>query len=144
MKIRVLVVDDERAFADTLAERLQARGLYVVTAYDGNEALGRLKEEDFDVVILDMVMPEADGIQVLNEIKLLKPLVEVVLLTGFGTLDAAVSSLQRGAFYYLMKPADMKELLKNIVHAYKRKMEHEERIRQAEIKRITVMLGEEA
>ncbi len=143
MKIKVLLVDDEKEYVHSLAERLQARGLHVGTAFSGDEALSRLQKESFDVVILDMVMPGKDGIQTLNEIKQLKPLVEVVLLSGFGTLDTAISSLQRGAFYYLMKPAEMRELLENIVNAYKRKAEHEERIRQAEIKRLTLMLREE-
>ncbi len=143
MKIRILLVDDEKPFVDALAERLRARGLQATTAYSGDDALARLNEEDFDVVILDMVMPGKDGIQTLNEIKQLKPLVEVILLTGFATLDTAVSSLQRGAYYYLMKPADMSDLLRGIINAYKRKAEHEERIRQAEINRLTVMLAGE-
>jgi DNA-binding NtrC family response regulator len=144
MKIRVLLVDDEESFVDALAERLRGRGLHAATAYSGDGALARLNEEDFDVVILDMVMPGKDGIQTLNEIKQFKPLVEVILLTGFATLDSAVSTLQRGAFYYLMKPADMSDLLRNIINAYQRKAEHEERIRQAEIKRLTVMLTGES
>ncbi|HBZ55392.1 MAG TPA: two-component system response regulator [Syntrophobacteraceae bacterium] len=143
MKIRVLLVDDEEQYADALAERFQARGLDAATAYSGDEALARLQDGEFDVVILDMVMPGKDGIETLNEIKQLRPLVEVILLTGFATLDTAVSSLQRGAFYYLMKPADMRDLLQSILNAYKRKAEHEERIRQAEIKRLTVMLAGE-
>ena len=143
MKIRVLLVDDEESFVEALAERLRARGLHATTAYSGDDALARLNEGDFDVVILDMVMPGKDGIQTLNEIKHYKPLVEVILLTGFATLDTAVASLQRGAFCYLMKPADMSDLLRNILNAYQRKAEQEERIRQAEIKRITVMLSGE-
>jgi DNA-binding NtrC family response regulator len=144
MKIKVLLVDDEKEFADALAERLGSRGLHVGTANSGDEAVARLREESFDVVILDMVMPGKDGIQTLNEIKQARPLVEVVLLTGFGTLDTAVSSIERGAFYYLKKPAEMRDLLENIVSAYKRKAEHEERIRQAEIKRITMILQQES
>jgi DNA-binding NtrC family response regulator len=140
MKIRVLLVDDEESFVEALAERLRARGLHATTAYSGDDALTRLSENDFDVVILDMVMPGKDGIQTLNEIKQLKPLVEVILLTGFATLDTAVASLQRGAFYYLMKPADMSDLLRTIINAYQRKAEQEERIRQAEIKRLSVMV----
>jgi DNA-binding NtrC family response regulator len=144
MKIRVLLVDDEKEFLDALAERLRGRGLHVGTAGSGDEAVTRLKEESFDVVILDMVMPGKDGIETLNEIKQSRPLVEVVLLTGFSTLDTAVSSIERGAFYYLKKPVEMRELLQNIVNAYRRKSEHEERIRQAEIKRITVILEQES
>lgn len=143
MKIRVLLVDDEEPFVEALAERLRARGLHTTTAYNGDDALARLNENDFDVVILDMVMPGKDGIQTLNEIKQIKPLVEVILLTGFATLDTAVASLQRGAFYYLMKPADMSDLLRTIINAYQRKAEQEERIRQAEVKRLTMMLTAE-
>ncbi len=143
MKIKVLLADDEKSFVDSLAERLEARGIQVARAYSGDEALERVSEQDIDVVVLDMVMPGKDGIETLNALKQAKPLVEVILLTGFGTLDSAVAALRRGAFYYLMKPTGLHDLLENIVNAYRRKSEHEERIRQAEIKRITVMLKEE-
>jgi DNA-binding NtrC family response regulator len=140
MKIRVLLVDDEESFVESLAARLETRGLVVEKAYNGDDALDRLREDDYDVVVLDMMMPGKDGIDTLNDIKRIRPLVEVILLTGFGALEKAVESLQRGAFYYLMKPTDMKDLLENIVNAYKRKIEHEERIRRAEIKRIEALL----
>jgi len=136
MKIKVLLVDDEQEFVEALAQRLETRGLSVISAYSGEEALDRIKNEFVDVVVLDMVMPGRDGIQTMLEIKELKPLVEVILLTGQGTLESAVKALEKGAFYYLFKPTEMKDLLENIANAYKRKTEHEERIRQAEIKRI--------
>jgi DNA-binding NtrC family response regulator len=136
MKIKVLLVDDEREFVEALGQRLEARGISIITAFSGEEALSRVKNEIVDVVVLDMVMPGKDGIETLLEIKELKPLVEVILLTGHGTLDAAVDALEKGAFYYLFKPTEMKDLLENIANAFARKAEHEERIRQAEIKRI--------
>lgn len=136
MKIKVLLVDDEKDFAETLAMRLEARNLSVVTAFDGDEAISRIREEDVDVVILDMVMPGRTGIEVLREIKELRPLVEVILLTGHATVASAIEGMTRGAFYYLMKPAEMKELLYQIAHAFKHKAEHEHRIRQAEIDRL--------
>ncbi len=143
MKIRVLLVDDEESFVESLAMRLETRGIAVDKAYNGDDALARLREADFDVVVLDMMMPGKDGIETLNAIKQIKPLAEVILLTGFGTLDKAIESLQRGAFYYLMKPTDMKDLLENIVNAFKRKNEHEERIRRAEINRLMALLHDE-
>jgi DNA-binding NtrC family response regulator len=139
MKIRVLLVDDEQEYAGALAQRLEARNLLVKTAASGLEALTQL--DDVDVVVLDMVMPGQDGIATLQEIKQRKPLVEVILLTGHGTLESAVKALELGAFYYLMKPAEMRELLENVAGAFKRKAEHEERIRQAAIKRL-LMLAE--
>jgi two-component system response regulator CpxR len=136
MRIRVLLVDDEKEFVEALAQRLDARGLAVLCAFSAEEALECIKNHPVDVVVLDMVMPAKDGMQTLREIKELRPLVEVILLTGYSTLDSAVGALEDGAFYYLTKPTDMKDLLENIANAFKRKAEHEERIRQAEIKRI--------
>lgn len=136
MKVRVLLVDDEKDFVEALAQRLEARNLLVTTALDGEEALGCLRKEDFDVVVLDMFMPGKDGIETLREMKALRPLVEVILLTGHATVESAVEGMKLGAFYYLMKPAEIKSVLENIVKAYQRKTEHEERIRQAEIERL--------
>jgi DNA-binding response OmpR family regulator len=82
MKIKVLLVDDEREFVDALAERLAIRDFEVTTAFDGDEALDRIRKVDVDVVVLDVVMPGKDGLTVLREIKKTKPLVEVVMLTG--------------------------------------------------------------
>jgi two-component system, OmpR family, response regulator CpxR len=136
MKIRVLLVDDEKDFTETLADRLEARNLLATTASSGDEAISILKEKDVDVVILDMVMPGRSGIEVLREIKQIKPLVEVILLTGHATVQSAIEGMTQGAFYYLMKPAEMKTLLQKIAHAYKHKADHEHRIRQAEIERL--------
>ena len=136
MKIRVLLVDDEKDFTETLATRLEARNLSAVTASNGDEALSILREKDVDVVILDMVMPGRTGIEVLREIKESKPLIEVILLTGHATVASAIEGMTQGAFFYLMKPVEIKTLLQKIAHAYKHKAEHEHRIRQAEIDRL--------
>ncbi|MFH1625700.1 MAG: response regulator, partial [Pseudomonadota bacterium] len=84
------------------------------------------------VVILDIKMPGMDGIETLREIKKRHPLVEVILLTGHGAVDTAVEGMKRGAFDYLLKPADFEDLLGKLEGARKRKSEHEERIRKAE------------
>jgi len=136
MKIRVLLVDDEKDFVETLAARLETRNLSVVTAFNGDEALTRMREGEVDVVVLDMVMPGKTGIEVLGEIKQLRPLVEIILLTGHATVASAIEGMTQGAFYYLMKPVEMKTLLHKIAHAYKHKADHEYRIRQAEIDRL--------
>lgn len=136
-KARILLVDDEEMFVEMLAERLEARGLDVAKALDGDQALERLKEKDFDVVILDVLMPGKDGIETLREMKNLKPLTEVIMLTGHATVQTAIDGMKLGAYDYLLKPTETKDLFEKIQGAYKRKSEHEERIRQAEIARIT-------
>ena len=131
MKKRILLVDDEKEFADTLAERLRTRDFDVTTAYNGDEALEKLKEYNYDVTILDVQMPGLNGIDALREIKKLKPLTEVLMLTGHGTVETAIEGMKIGAYDFLMKPCEMDVLLSKINNAYERKYKHEERIRKA-------------
>jgi two-component system response regulator CpxR len=133
MQIKVLLVDDEKDFVETLAQRLEVRDFDVKTALDGDEALGLIRESEFDVVVLDVLMPGKDGIQTLKEIKELKPLVNVIMLTGNATVDTAIQGMRFGAYDYLMKPTETEILVEKITSAYNIKAEHEERIRQAEI-----------
>lgn len=141
MKIKVLLVDDEREFTDTLAERLEIRDFEVVKAFSGDEAMENLKTHKADVVVLDVSMPGKDGITTLQEIKQLNPIIEVIMLTGHATVDTAVQGMKLGAFDYLMKPTETKDLIEKLVKAYKRKCEQEDRIRDAEIKRIMTTRG---
>ena len=117
----VLIVDDERDFLDTLSKRLTKRKLHVVSASSGAEALEKLAQEVIDVVVLDVRMPHMDGIETLSEIKKLNPSPEVIMLTGHADLEVAVQGMELGAFDYLMKPADIDELLYKIQDAYKKK-----------------------
>lgn len=141
MKIRVLLVDDEKDFVDVLAERLESRDFAVTTAYDGDEAVAKIKEKEIDVVVLDVLMPGKDGVSTLRELKQLKPIVEVIMLTGHATVESAVEGLKVGAYDYLMKPTETKDLVEKIVKAYKRKADQETRIQQAEIERIMLRRG---
>jgi two-component system response regulator CpxR len=130
-EIRVLVVDDEQEFVERLGKRLDRRGFAVSTAFRGEEALTLLREHEVDVVILDVVMPGMNGIQTLQELKSRHPLVEVVMLSGNATLEIAIEGMQNGAFDFLVKPAEIGDLVEKINKAYARKIEHEERIREA-------------
>lgn len=141
MKIKVLLVDDEKEFVEVLGERLEARGLDVVAAYNGDEAVAQAEQNDIDVVVLDVLMPGKDGVDTLREIKQLKPILEVIMLTGNATVESAVEGLKLGAFDYLMKPTETKDLVEKIVKAYKRKADQEARIRNAEIERIMLTRG---
>ena len=141
MKIRVLLVDDEKDFIEMLAQRLETRGFEVTTASSGEAALGALKEGEFDVVVLDVLMPGKDGIETLKEIKEIRPLLHVIMLTGNATVETAIEGMKQGAYDYLMKPTDMKDLVEKITNAYELKSAHEERIRKAEIEGILKRKG---
>ena len=141
MKIKVLLVDDEMEFVDALAQRLEIRDFDVSRAFNADEALGAIENGDIDVVVLDVLMPGKDGVATLREIKETKPLVEVIMLTGNATVQSAIEGLKIGAYDYLMKPTETKDLIEKIVMAYKRKVEQEERIRQAHIESIMLRRG---
>ncbi|CCK80104.1 sigma-54-dependent transcriptional regulator [Desulfobacula toluolica] len=131
---KVLIVDDEKDFVEMFSLRLEQQGEKVSTAYSGNEALKALEKGGIDVVFLDIRMPGMDGIETLKQIKKLYPIVEVIMLTGHGSTETAVDGMKLGAFDYLMKPADFEDIKIKLENARKRKDEHEERIRQAEVR----------
>ena len=110
----VLLVDDEEEFVEALAERLQVRGLSVVTASDGAAALERAKERVFDAVLLDMAMPGLDGIQTLKGLLAINPDLQVILLTGKATLQQGVEAMKLGALDLLEKPAAIDTLVQRI------------------------------
>lgn len=128
----VLLVDDERDFLETLLKRLQKRRIKVTGANSGEEALKIIKTTQPDVVVLDVRMPGMNGIQTLKEIKKIKPLVEVIMLTGHANLEIAVEGMEAGAFDYLMKPTDIDELLYKFEDALKRKKIQEQKIKRLE------------
>ncbi|MCF8145312.1 MAG: response regulator [Deltaproteobacteria bacterium] len=139
--VKVLVVDDEEEFVDALAQRLEVRGFTVMTAFSGDDALAVVQDKPVDVVILDVLMPGKDGLQTLKEIKQLKPLVEVIMLTGHATVETGIEGMKLGAYDYLMKPTDTEELVSKINKAHGRKAEHEERISQAHINNLIKTRG---
>ncbi|MBU1344336.1 MAG: response regulator [Proteobacteria bacterium] len=139
---KVLIVDDEKDFVEMFSLRLEAQGEKVSTAYNGKQALEVLEHVAIDVVILDIRMPGMDGIAVLQQIKILHPIVEVILLTGHGSTETAVEGMKLGAFDYLMKPADFDEIKIKLENARKRKDEQEERIRKAEARLLVRRSGD--
>ncbi|MEX1309631.1 MAG: response regulator [Candidatus Sulfomarinibacteraceae bacterium] len=140
--IDILIVDDEPDFVEMLALRLEDAGHRVRTAQDGDAGLAALDEGACDVVILDIRMPGKDGITVLKAIKNDHPLVEVILLTGHGTVDTAVEGLKTGAFDYIQKPARFDELLEKLEDARDHKAEHEKRVRRAEARALMRQSGD--
>ncbi|MBN1847057.1 MAG: response regulator [Deltaproteobacteria bacterium] len=136
MKRRILIVDDEKEFAETLSERLTMRDFDTTISVSGEDAIEKIKGFIFDVVILDVSMPGKSGIDVLREIKKIKPLTEVIMLTGHATVETAIEGMKLGAHDYLIKPCETEELVTKINKAYSKKAEHEERIREARVREI--------
>lgn len=120
-QFKVLVVDDEEDFRETLIKRLRNRKLAAAGAENGYKALEMLQNEEFDVVVLDVKMPGLDGIDTLKEIKVKKPEVEVIMLTGHASVESGIQGMQLGAFDYVMKPVPLDELLDKMRQAYERK-----------------------
>jgi len=134
----VLIVDDEVEFAETFSARLQMRDIEVSKAFSGKEALKVLdKIQNIEVVILDVKMPEMDGIQTLAKIKKQYPLVEVIMLSGHSTIESAIEGMKKGAFDYLMKPCEIDQIITKVSDAATKKRQHEEKIIQARVKEIT-------
>jgi DNA-binding NtrC family response regulator len=118
---RILIVDDEEDFREAIIKRLRARKVEVEGANSGLKALEMLDNKDFDVVVLDVKMPGMDGIETLREIKLKKPLVEVIMLTGHASVESGIQGMQLGAFDYVMKPVALDDLMDKLRQAYERR-----------------------
>jgi DNA-binding NtrC family response regulator len=131
-KCRVLLVDDERDFLEVLTRRLGKRDVNVEGVSSGEEALQYLQAKPIDVAVLDVKMPGMDGLTALREIKKLNPLIEVIMLTGHASLEVALEGMRSGAFDYLMKPAEIDELLYKIQDAHRAKTIQEEKIARLE------------
>jgi YesN/AraC family two-component response regulator len=141
--IKILLVDDEKYFLQSLTKRLKRRKQYVKTAESGPEALAQMENESFDVVICDVKMPEMNGIEVLQEIKRRFPDTEVIMLTGYATIESGLDGVRSGAFDYLMKPTDIEILIAKMEAAYEHKTQRELKIQDAEFERDRGLIIEE-
>lgn len=135
-KMKMMLVDDEERFLQTTSKLLAKKGYDVVTASSGTEALEKLIPQNIHVVILDVKMPGMDGSATLKEIKKLYPMVEVIMLTGHATVESAIDGLKSGATDYLMKPADIEEIIEKAEAAFAKIQSLEEKIRVAQTRRL--------
>jgi DNA-binding NtrC family response regulator len=131
-EMRIMLVDDEERFLSTTKKLLSKKGIDLLTALSGGEALEMLNSHSVHVVILDVKMPGMDGMATLREIKRQHPLTEIIMLTGHATVESAVEGLKSGATDYLMKPADIEELLEKAEEAFEKRKRLEEKIRVAQ------------
>ena len=114
---KLLLIDDEEGYVTILAKRLAKRNFLVKTALSGVEAIRILRNESFDLAVLDLKMEDMDGIEVLKVFKAMEPEMPVIILTGHGSETAAREGMEFGAFDYLVKPCDLSELVERIREA---------------------------
>jgi len=115
--IRILIADDEVEFASTLVTRLQLRKFQVRMVNSGIEALAAIDEEVPDILLLDLKMPDLDGLEVLAKLRESYPHLKVVILTGHGSFEAGREGMELGAFDYIMKPVDLNRLIEIVKSA---------------------------
>jgi len=120
--IQLLIVDDEVRFLQTLKERLQMRGFDVTAVTSGTQAIEAARSTRFDVALLDLKMPGIDGEEVLRIFKTEHPLMEVIILTGHGSIESAVDCTKAGSHSYLQKPCETDELLEVLKNAYHKRV----------------------
>jgi DNA-binding NtrC family response regulator len=135
MTEKVLLVDDEEDFLETLADRMRTRGMTVDTSSSAIDAIKRIDTESYDAIILDLMMPGMDGLEALKIVKERRPELQIILLTGFGTLEKGIEAMKLGATDFVEKPADLESLTQKIKNAHAKKMilvekQTEEKIRK--------------
>jgi len=136
MSEKVLLVDDEVEFLNTLSERMRNRGMEVATSSSGVEALEKVEKEPYDVIILDLMMPGIDGLEALKILKAKRPELQVILLTGHATVENGIEAMKLGAMDFLEKPADLNQLTEKIKKAQAKKMLIVEKQTEEKIKKI--------
>ncbi len=137
LEVRLLFVDDEPELLESLGTSLTRRGMRVTAVPEGGQALGALRRQVFDVVLLDLRLPGMDGLALLRQIKAIQPCVEVIILTGHASMDATVEGLRDGAFDFLVKPQEPATLARKIHQACQLAERNREQQRQSKIRQVT-------
>jgi DNA-binding NtrC family response regulator len=132
-KIKILFVDDEEEFVDYMTKRLERHDLEVHPYTNPIEALEKTKGTKYDVGLLDLKMPEMDGEALLNRLKERDPGIEIIILTGHGSIESAFRSAKEGAYEYLLKPCDFDDLVKSINNAYAKRIKALSKGKAAEV-----------
>ncbi|HZV45752.1 MAG TPA: response regulator [Thermodesulfovibrionales bacterium] len=141
IKANVLVVDDEEQFLKVFSQRLEGRGMKVDTSTSGEDALKKVHGKDFDAIILDMVMPGMSGMETLKRIQAENPDVQIIILTGHGTVEKGVEAMKSGAVDFLEKPADLSKIMEKITEAKHKRIVLVEKKQQEHVKEILQSKG---
>lgn len=116
--LKILIADDEVEFASTLVARLNLRSFEATMTNSGKATLERIEQEPFDVLVLDLKMPDLDGLEVLANLHKSYPRLAVIILTGHGSFEAGRKGMELGAYDYIMKPVDLNLLIEKIESAF--------------------------
>ena len=111
---KILIVDDDAELRANLSEILRGAGYYTDEAASGKEAIEKITSKDFDIALLDLMMPKMSGIETLTELKKITPKTKVIMITAFATVENAVDAIKKGASDYISKPFRIEELLTTI------------------------------
>ena len=141
MSEKVLLVDDEKEFLEIMSERMKARDMDVTTATSAQQASEIIENESFDAIILDFQMPGMDGMDALKAIKAQKPESQIILLTGYATVEKGVEAMKVGATDFIEKPADLEVLAEKIKNAKAEKMLIVEKQTEDKVKNILKKYG---
>lgn len=133
---RVLLVDDEKDFVEVLAERMRSRGLEVTCATSGREAISAVEAQTFDAVLLDLAMPDLDGLETLRRLHEIQPELQVMILSGRATVKTAVEAMRLGATDIFEKPTDVETLVERIRSARATRIAHEDDVAEEHIEEI--------
>jgi len=106
----MLIVDDNQGVRVSLAKYLKSRNYHTDEAASGREAIKKAAERSYDAILLDLIMPDVSGMELLVELKKIRPSSRVIMMTGFATINNSVEAMKRGAYDYLEKPFDLAEL----------------------------------
>ncbi len=140
-KINLLIVDDEEQFLESISKSLQVRDFNVIAVNRGEKAIEAARKNPIDVALVDLKMPGINGEETLKALKAEHKWMEVVILTGHGTIDSAVECTKGGAYSYLQKPCSLDELMDCLKEAYKKKVMNRKKIEEnkmAELLKIAV------
>ena len=141
MSAKVLLVDDEEEFTNILSERMQTRGFRVDIAGSGYKAIEKVKGESFDAIVLDLAMPDMDGIETLKQLLKLNPDMQIIFLTGHATLQKGIEAVKLGAQEFMEKPVDINNLIEKIKVAKENKILLEEKRSEEKVKNILKRKG---
>lgn len=141
IKANVLLVDDEEQFVKVFSQRLEGRGLKVDTSTTGEEAIRRVKSKEFDAIILDLVMPGMSGLETLKRIRSENPDVQIIILSGHGSIEKSVEAVKAGAMDFVEKPADVNKILEKISEAKRKRIVLVEKKHEAHVKEILQSKG---
>ncbi|MDD4928633.1 MAG: ATP-binding protein [Gallionella sp.] len=136
MKAKVLVVDDDPNIRKTLSDILRVKGYETTTASTGGDAIAAAEQQIFSLTLIDLMLPDIPGLDVMARIKALSPLTETIILTGHASIDTAIEATRQGAFSYLIKPYQLDDLLQKIGHAVERQQANDEILRLASFPRL--------